>query len=260
MSTAALLLAYFLAHGNPGGSVYSFETLEACGTRPEAPACALERVCSLPGPLCAPPRWSKARAAWVAVESRTAAEARWRGIFEAADRVAVRLVDCKDVEGSVLEDCEPAAGWPRGRGQARKLAFAIATTAYWESGLREDVQFGYPPAGRGPANEACLIQVMPDQAPRFAGWLPKAERSRVRKPDELEAFAQTLLGDSPAALERCLEIGGRALARARSSCRGKGLAWDTAMWSQYGTGKSCSDTSFAPKRSTTLRNLEAAAR
>lgn len=120
-STAAILLGFLLAHGAPGGSVYSLAPAPGCGTDPSAPSCGLERACGAPGPLCGAPRWSPVRGAWVVVENRAQAEARWRGIAESADRVARRLVDCKSDDGSVDLDCEPVS-WPRGPGRARELA------------------------------------------------------------------------------------------------------------------------------------------
>lgn len=259
------LLAFFAVQGAPGRSPYSFEALLGCGTNPETPACALERVCDVPGPLCAPPRWSKVRGAWVRVESRETALKRWEVIFASAERVGRRLVDCQGPDGSVIEDCRPVAGWPRGRGRARQLTLALVTTAFWESGLREDIEFGYPPAGRGGDGEACLIQVMPDQIPPAASWLSKEDRSRPWKRPELEKLAQSLLGDSPEALDRCFEVGARHLARARRSCSGKGLAWDYGMWSRYGTGDRCTSAGsslgdFAALRSSTLHKLRASLR
>lgn len=254
-SIATAILAFYTAHANPGGSLYSFEALAACGSDPKAAACALGPVCEAPGPLCAAPRWSAVRGSWVRVESRDAALKRYQGLAEAIERVAVRLVDCKLPDGSVDFDCRPA-GWPRGRGRAQQLAFAAATVALWESGLREDIQRGLPPMGRGPAGEVCVMQMMPNQVQGLAYWLPERERVRALKPAEHEELAKTLLGTEPGALDRCVEAGMRALARARSTCAGKGVAWDYGMFSAYGTGNKCTSVGiqgdFAAKRSKTF--------
>lgn len=260
--TAALILSYFLAHGAPGGSVYSFAGAPECGHDASAPACSLERSCEAAGPLCAAPRWSSVRGAWVRVETRDQASDRWTGIAASLERVAGRLVDCRLPDGSVDLDCEPA-GWPRGTGRARELAFAGATVAFWESGLREDIEIGAPPMGRGPAGEVCLAQVMPDQIQSNASWLNKADRTRALSRDEREQLARTLLGTSPEALDRCFEVSMRILARARRSCAGKGLAWTYSTFAAYGTGSSCTSSGiagdFAQKRQRTLSTLIASA-
>lgn len=257
-SIATAILAFYAAHGSAGKSVYSFEELVSCGKDPTAAACVLKPVCELPGPLCAAPRWSDARGGWVRVESEGSALKRYQGIAEALERVAVRLVDCKTLDGSVDLDCRPA-GWPRGRGRAQQLAFAAASVAMWESGLREDIQIGAPPMGRGPAGEACVMQIMPDQIQPVAGWLTKTEKQRQLKKEEREALAASLLGTDAGALDRCVEVGMRTLARARSMCAGKGMAWDYGMFSAYGTGNKCSSVGiqddFAAKRSRTFAAL-----
>ena len=257
-SIATAILAFFTAHGSAGKSVYSFEELVSCGKDPASAACKLEPVCELPGPLCAAPRWSDARGAWVRVESSDAALRRYQGIAEALERVAVRLVDCRLPDGSVDFDCRPA-GWPRGKGRAQQLAFAAASVALWESGLREDIQIGAPPMGRGPAGEACAMQVMPDQIQAVASWLTKAEKQTALTKEKREALAASLLGTEDRALDRCVEVGMRTLARARSTCMGKGVAWDYGMFAAYGTGNKCNSVGiqddFAAKRSKTLAAL-----
>lgn len=255
---AAAILAFYSTHANPGGSIYSFEELVACGKDPKAAACALKPVCEAPSLVCAAPRWSSARDAWVRVESRDAALRRYQGIAESLERVATRLVDCKLPDGSVDFDCKPA-GWPRGKGRAQQLAFAAASVAFWESGLREDIQRGLPPMGRGPAGEVCVLQIMPTQVQALATWLPAKERARALKPAEHEALAMTLVGTEPEALDRCMEVGMRNLARARATCSGKGMAWDYGMFAAYGTGSKCSSVGiqgdFAAKRSKTFATL-----
>ena len=255
---ATAILAFFTAHTNPAGSVYSFEPLAACGTDQKTPSCALAPVCTTPSPLCAAPRWNGFRGAWVRPESRDAALRRYQGIAEALERTATRLVDCRLPDGSVDFDCQPA-GWPRGKGRAQQLAYAAASVALWESGLREDIQIGAPPVGRGPANEVCVMQIMPTQVQALARWLPAKERARALRPAEHEELAKTLLGTEPEALDRCLEVGMRNLARARATCAGKGVAWDYGMFAAYGTGSKCSSVGihddFAAKRSKTFAAL-----
>ena len=79
------------------------------------------------------------------------------------------------------------------------------------------------------------------------------------KPAEHEELAKTLLGRSPEALDRCVEVGMRNLARARATCSGKGMSWDYGMFAAYGTGNKCSSVGiqgdFAAKRSKTFAAL-----
>jgi hypothetical protein len=133
------------------------------------------------------------------------------------------------------------------------LALAALTVAIHESSLREDVQFGRK---RGSAGESCLIQVMPSQAPRHASWLDEAERERIAKDAHArEAFAKTLLGDSPEALSRCFEIGMRMLAQSRSSCSKSSRGWVFGMFSMYGTGTTCSAPRIAETRTRMYKQL-----
>jgi hypothetical protein len=260
---AAAILAFYTVNAGPGKSTLSFEALQNCGTDPASATCPLARPCELPGPLCAAPRWNGYRGAWVRVESREAALARYQRIAESLERVATRLVDCRSPEGDVDFDCQPA-GWPRGPGRAQQLAFAAATVALWESGLREDIEIGAPPLGRGPSNEVCVMQIMPSQVQSKAYWLSAKERARALTREEQEALAVTLLGREPEALDRCVEAGMRTLARARSHCSGKGFAWDYGMFANYGTGDKCSSVGiqgdFAAKRSRTFAAITASVR
>lgn len=244
---AAQLLAAAVLNAPPGRSVYSAEVLPECGTDPKTATCPLERVCASGSPLCAPPRWSAARGAWVRVESREAGLRRYRVIAEALARTARRLSSCLDEQGLPQEDCQQT-GWPRGRGQDATLAFAGLVTAVAESGLREDIEGGIAPAGIGPGGELSLIQIMPAHAPGFAGWLPKAERDRLLAASAADQAAwgrENLLGE--ANLEHAFEAGLRALAKSRGACRGKG-AWAFSMWSMYGTGSTCNAGKWAMNR------------
>ncbi len=140
--------------------------------------------------------------------------------------------------------------WPDSE---RSLALSALTVALYESSLREDIQSGRK---RGAAGEACLVQVMPEQAPKFASWLPREERQRLAAdPKAREAFLETLLGDSPQALSRCFELGMRMLAQARASCAGSAAGWEAGMFSLYGTGRTCSWSPMATIRQKTLRRF-----
>lgn len=233
-----MILAWMLAHGTAGSSVYSFEPRPECGVNPAAASCdAAARSCAQAGPLCAAPRWSAHRGAWVVPERRAAAEARWRAVSRVLVRTAGRLVSCRGEDGSVDEGCVPVR-WGGGKGQVRELAAFAAAVSLHESGWREDVQVGAPPMGRGPGGEVCLMQVMPDQVAPLALWLPKAERDAVDTRPEQQALAATLTGRDDAALGRCFEVGMRALARARGQCKG-----DAGTFAAYGTGGRCSAAS-----------------
>lgn len=250
-SISATILAFWVAHGSLGDSPYSFEAVPECGTNPKEPACELKPVCDNAHDFrCRPPRWSAARSAWVRVETKEAAQRRLKPMAETLAETAVYLTDCRLPDGSVSEDCE-LAGWPRGRHQARSLATAAATVTMWESGLREDIQGGYPPAGRGPDREGCVMQIMPAQAANFAPWIEEKPTTH----EGHEEVIQTLLGFDRESMRRCFSIGMRILARARSSCRGSGLSWSYATFARYGTGGSCSSYGihgdFALKRQKT---------
>lgn len=252
-SISATILAFWIAHGSLGNSPYSFEKVPECGTNPKEPACELRAACDNPHDFrCRAPRWSPARGAWVRVETREAAERRLRPMAETLAETATYLTDCRAPDGSVSEECVPA-GWPRGPGQARLLAYAAATVVMWESGLREDIQGGYPPAGRGPDGEGCVMQVMPAQVAGFAPWIEKIPSTRAGQ----EEAVQSLIGFDHDSMQRCFSVGMRILSRARSSCRGSGLEWSYAMYSRYGTGGSCSSYGstlgdFAKKRAKTF--------
>ncbi len=233
---ARTVLALAIAHAPPGHSPYSYEALPACGGDPQDPTCALKPVCADPSAFCRAPRWNAARHAWVRVETREAAIRRYMRIAKALAGTTHRLASCQAPDGAPLADCRPM-GWP---GSERDLALAALAVALHESGLREDVEFGYPPLGRGPAGEACLLQVALDQGPRQAMWLPEEERDRIRASRAArERFAKTLLGDSPQALDHCFEVGLRMLNEARHACSRSGVPWATGMFSMYGSGATC---------------------
>lgn len=261
----ALLVAYST---NAGNSPYSFQLVPGCGTQEKAPTCQIIPTCAVPDAWrCAPPRWSDARGGWVVPESREIALRRYRGIAESISRVAFMQARCRDEHGSVIERCTPAA-WPEG---PESLARVAATTAIWESGLREDIQHGYPPMGRGPDGEVCLVQVMPSQISKYASWIPAEEKKEwsrsnvIRRREIEEGWAAQMLGDRPEALDKCFETGLRALAHCRAACRSKmGISWMHGMWAMYGTGNACSvhggsadGKSFAEKREGTYLKMRA---
>jgi hypothetical protein len=185
------------------------------------------------------------------METKDVARRRFAHIAQGLATTATRLVECRTLNGDAITGCEPVE-WG---GTTKTLALSALTVVLHESGMREDVQFGHPPLGRGPAGEACLMQLAPDQAAQNAHWLSESERARVsQSPREREKFVRTLLGDSPAALERCFDVGMRMLVRARRSCEGSG-AWDFGMFSLYGGGKSCRVPPIGTTRTRTLRTL-----
>lgn len=233
---ARTVLALAIAHAPPGHSPYSYEPVPACGTDAQHPTCALKPVCRDPSVFCRAPRWNAARHAWVRIETRDTALRRYANIAKALAATTRRLASCRAPDGAPLADCRPI-GWP---GSQRDLALAALAVALHESGLREDIEFGYPPLGRGPAGEVCLLQVALDQGPREAMWLPREERDRIRASKSArERFAQTLLGDSPRALDHCFEVGMRMLNEARHACSRAGVPWAFGMFSMYGSGATC---------------------
>ncbi|MEZ4226538.1 MAG: hypothetical protein R3B13_36665 [Polyangiaceae bacterium] len=251
LSLSELLLALAVTQAHPGRSPYSLEVMPECGTNAKQPTCEIAPACPDKAPQCRPPRYSTAHGAWVRMERRETAERRFAGIAQVLGATAERLVKCEGTDAG----CE-RLDWP---GSPKSLALATLAVALHESGLREDVQFGRPPLGRGPQGEACLVQVALSQAPRFATWLPPAERERIAEsPVRREKLAKSLLGDSPAALGRCFEVGMRMLARSRAACGKAGVPWDFGMFSMYGGGKSCNVPPIGRTRSKTFQRLTAA--
>lgn len=246
---AQAVLALAIAHAPPGHSPYSFQPMPDCGTDARHPACVLKRVCATPGPLCAPPRWSAARQAWVRVESRSTAIRRYARIASVLAETAKKVKDCT----SGPPTCQDVR-WP---GSTRSLALAALTVTLYESGLREDIQSGYPPLGRGPAGEVCLMQIAPKEAVKNAPWLSDDQRARLSDdPRARERFVHTMLGQSREAIRRCILIGMRMLVRARHSCSGaKRGSWAYGMFSMYGSGGRCSLPGVADRRDKTFHQL-----
>lgn len=248
-SLADILLALAVMQAPPGLSPYSRDVLPECGTDPNTTTCT---------PACADPsckiKWSPPRNAWTRMESRENAFKRYIGITRALAATASKLL-CEDPSGSAipLSNCE-RIDWPD---SSKMLAFSLLTVILHESSLREDVEFGHPPKGRGAMGEACLVQVMPSQAARHALWLPPEARDlAIKDKTAREAFAQSLLGDSPEALSHCFEVGIRMLAAARKSCSASRIVpWDVGMFSQYGSGRTCNLPEIADVRAETLHTL-----
>jgi hypothetical protein len=256
MGDFARMLLLLMLQAAPKASPYSFEPVSECGTDPKAPTCELARVCDERHHFrCKPPRWSASRGAWVRVETAETRIRRFRPIAETIARAALMQTRCRDRDGSVVESCEPA-GWPEG---PSTLALAALTTAVWESGMREDIQYGHPPVGRGTGGEACPMQMMPAQILAVATWIPKKERRELAESmtwRERRDWGARAVLEGPNALYHCFVAGMNHLARARRSCQGRGLEWSFAMWSRYGTGKTCAAygiaDDFALKRARTL--------
>jgi hypothetical protein len=252
MPLAELILALAVDNGHPGRSSYSLEPVTECGTDATRPLCPLVAPCEGGGPFCQPPRWSAPRHAWVRLESRDNALHRFAKISKSLAATATRLNECKSPSGAAISGCVPIE-WS---GTTRDLALAALTVTLHESAFREDIQFGRPPLGRGPRGEACVMQVAPDQAVRHAGWIDDKERNRLMTSGrERERFVQTLLGDSPEALDHCFEAGMRMLAKSRRSCSAGGASWDYGMFSMYGGGKTCRVPGVGQTRAKTFRQL-----
>lgn len=246
---AETLLALAVLQAPPGLSPYSREVLPACGQDPSAAACQ---------PPCAEPacklKWSPTRGGWTRAETREHAFRRYVDITQSLADTALRVLCEAAPQGPPpLPECQ-RIDWPD---SVKSLAFSLLTVILHESSLREDVQFGHPPKGRGAMGEACLVQVMPNQAARHALWLSPEERERaINDKGAREAFAQSLLGDSREAMSRCFEAGLRMLSAARKACSASRIVpWDVAMFSQYGSGRTCDLPDIADKRVETLHTL-----
>lgn len=261
-----LLFVLLATQTQPGRSVYSFEPVDSCENQPK---CELARECdeslykpewstqqrehfAKHNPLCAAPRWSKSRSAWVRIERRSTALDRYRDITSNLASVTSQLVHCHNGDGVVSEDCQPVH-WG---GSATSLAISGLTVIIHESGGREDVQEGHAPLGLGPGGEVSLFQIMPQFAVEHALWLPQDERATLVKepPSERIKWAHdNLLGTRN--LARSTEIGLRMLARSRRACSGKGFDWLYAMFSMYGTGSKCSAGKVSYNRTSTYHKL-----
>jgi hypothetical protein len=224
----ALVLSQLVLHRPPGKSPYSMEAMDECGLNPAAAECELERVCKEPVFWCAKPRWSKARNAWVRVETRATGLTRYAEFADTVVRTVRRLTRCVDEEGVAMEDCQRVRWW---RG-SQDLSLVVATIAIFESGMAEGPMYGHPPLGIGADGEVCMMGLMPQYAPPFARWLPEEERTRLFKAPhrEIRSWAMAEL-QGPTNIGRCLEVSIRELARHRRVCKS-----DYGMFSAYAAG------------------------
>lgn len=157
--TAWLVLA-LNTWSHPGQSPYSRVVVSECGTDRAHPTCDLtRRVCDEPSLMCAPPRWEQAYRGFTRQENVEEARARYEQIATAVVKVAY-------AEGE-----KPAFGGSKGRGSTAAL---MAATAFEESGMRRDVDFGEGLAGRGDGGASwSLAQVRLDRTGKALtaeGW------------------------------------------------------------------------------------------
>lgn len=257
--TKAILALFLQAVPADKASPYSFERVDACGTNPETPACPLEPQCHVPDHFaCAPPRWSDARHGWVVAESKEHKVRRLAALADELRKAALWHTRCRDPHGgAVTEGCYVDSKWPEG---PSTLAMAAATVTVWESGLREDIQYGYAPVGRGPGGEGCTQQIMPEQVLPNATWIaPERRREMIAEMSakELREWGERALLDGPDAQFRCYAASMNMLARARRACSGRFVG----MFSMYGTGKTCDATGIADnfhlKRLKTFKKFQA---
>lgn len=231
---AKYLFLFLLNNTGPGKSVYSMELLPQCGADPLHASCDLNPVCSTPSPLCAAPEWNKWRSGWARAETRETAAARYMRAANMMYVASTHLTGCVRENGSVDQDCT-LVPW---RGGPRSLSCMMATIAIYESGMREDIMGGYPPAGRGSAGEVCVMQIMPKFIghDEFTPWMAPEDRDLP-----LEDRVSMVLGSDERSLQNCFETGGRILARKRrnSHYACKGIQWDYATIAFYGTGNRC---------------------
>ena len=183
--------------------------------------------CSSGAESCPGAKHSSFYGGWVSQESKETALLRYRVIAETAIDVAEHL-GCKTLFNEEIPDCVPLKG-AEGMGFITLVAMQIGA-AIPESGLREDVLMGRGRSGkpddvggegRGPGNEACLMQIHP----------------------RLYAHSEELLGYE--GLYRCFEVGTEALVRGLRHCSGMkltGVPWDYRMFSIYGTGRACASS------------------
>lgn len=239
-------------------SPYSFEVVPECGTDPEEAACPLEPQCDVPDHfVCAPPRWSDARGGWVVSETAQRKLERLAEVSATMRAAALWHTRCRAPKtGAVTEECWPTSKWPEG---PSTLVMAAAASAGWESGMREDIQYGHPPMGRGPAGEACMAQIMPEQVLPNATWLSPETRQKLGaelSPSELRAWGAREVLEGDDALFKCFAAQMNVLSRSRAVCSRKG-PWVSGMYSLYGTGGKCDATGimddFHLKRAKTYR-------
>lgn len=211
------LTSMMMRKAHPGLSPYSLEPLDSCGVDESAPTCDVTiATCAEPTVLCRAPVF--VAGAWRQVERKATARARFSVIAKA-------LAD--ETEDTMLKS--KGRAWP---GNAEDFAVAMLAASYWSTGLREDIESGRK---RGPANEACLADLQPMVAWKFAAF-PHANMSA-------EQVALSMVGTDYGSLRRCFGAGLRALASMRRwadiHCRAT-VSASYSGFAAYGTGNSCS--------------------
>lgn len=254
LSLSAKTLVLMLTHVPPGETMYSLELRPDCGADKSAPTCEPKPIdCKKKGSiLCRPPFWADSKGGWVQFESAPAGARRYEMIATTLVDTAERLL-CKGTYAAA--SCKPLRWSPQGKknlGTVQELVAAGLGATMMESGFREDVQTGRgrykKPVdlgeGRGPANEAGLMQIMVGMACRFAPDLQPQDRVHcLNNPAYREEVAQTLVGGQEA-VGRAFETGLRMLAKSRNQCEWEQhtvspepqASWVYRMYQYYGTG------------------------
>lgn len=216
---AGSMLAMMMRTAHPGQSPHSFELLESCGTDEGSPLCDVQApTCPDPIILCRAPVFLAG--AWRQVERKDTAHERFSVIAQA-------LAD--ETEDVMLKSKGKA--WP---GTASDFAVAMLAASYWSTGFREDIETGRK---RGPAKEACLADLQPLVAWKFAPF----QHANLTP----EQVAQQIVGSDYDSLRRCYGTGLRALSAMRRwadvHCRGQ-VSGSYAGFAAYATGSSCQTT------------------
>jgi hypothetical protein len=204
---------------HPGRSPHSFELLESCGTDEASPSCDVAApTCAEPTIMCRAPVFLAG--AWRQVERPDTARQRFSVIAQAL----------ADEAQDVMEKSKGKA-WP---GSASDFAVAMLAASYWSTGFREDIETGRK---RGPAKEACLADLQPLVAWKFAPF-PHANLTP-------EQVALRIVGTDYDSLRRCYGAGLRTLSAMRRwadvHCRNQ-VSASYAGFAAYATGSKCQTT------------------
>jgi hypothetical protein len=228
-----VLFSLLVTHTPPGYTKFSLEVAADCSASAEE---------------CPEAVYSDYYKSWVRKESAEGGKERYQLIANAFVDAAQEVLCVGMADG-----CVPYPGAKIGTAtwSVYGLVIASAAVATFESGFREDVMVGRGRSGkpskdggegRGPGNEACLMQVHPSTAWRFAD-APEDLYKRAKNGDSQarEQIAQSLLGGESEQLKACFKTGMRMLLRSRKHCAwaAPDTHWDFAMYSMYGTGNSC---------------------
>ena len=269
-----IALSVLLSHTPIGQTVLSVEAMPECGLDAQNPTCAIAPVCTpATNPLCKEPRWSDWHDAWVRVETKATARVRYAELALSLETSVLKVL-CLNPDGTRIQPVKDEACKPikwgyvyqlkRNRGTVKELLLSAQASMILESGAREDVQVGRgrykkPDSvgglGRGPGNEACMMQIIPHMAYVFADWITDEEREKAKNSKvERERIAQQLLGRDQESLVRCFTVGMKMLAHSRQVCRRRLRAWyknqslpvklqgtywwAMGMYSYYGVGPS----------------------